>query len=548
MKMKAKKLKRIIASVMMGTMLFTLPAFATPTEGEGVQEDIVAVESEQETIGDGTIDADAEVVDVDMQEDEVALIVDDEVESASEISLFTAPAVPDEFVGWTEVTEGTSTNNQFTRGGVSYTAITDANRTLFVANQIVNEDTGEVNTYVFNNGSGSTSHFYYRSDANNNGTDIDFAGSSTRYFTKTTGAMTTIGKYGETLDGKFAVIDIFDVSNTGIMTHSVTVKNIGTDTYTNFVVGAQIDTELNGQDRIPVYAIGNGGFYITDENITLYSEPLANVTAYAIPWTMYDNTGTSAAGAAYQTELLSGVDTAVNYEVPQRNSFAPGDSVSFSWTESVFVAGETISSVEAVYVDILGNTLQESTTITGMVGETYTLTPPSIANHEVFQVIGEVTGTFAAGPQTVRFVYSEILPAGKGGYIVQYLDEEGNEVKKPETLVEETGTQRTIEIPTIEGYEFVEADASLDITFTDKYQTLTLTYREVPAGTSVNADTNENQAATGKQNVAPKTGDEFNVLRNALMIVLSLSAVVVVTVIKRKRAALLLAEVVEDKE
>jgi len=546
--MKAKKLKRIIASVMMGTMLFTLPAFATPTEGEGVQEDIVAVESEQETIGDGTIDADAEVVDVDMQEDEVALIVDDEVESASEISLFTAPAVPDEFVGWTEVTEGTSTNNQFTRGGVSYTAITDANRTLFVANQIVNEDTGEVNTYVFNNGSGSTSHFYYRSDANNNGTDIDFAGSSTRYFTKTTGAMTTIGKYGETLDGKFAVIDIFDVSNTGIMTHSVTVKNIGTDTYTNFVVGAQIDTELNGQDRIPVYAIGNGGFYITDENITLYSEPLANVTAYAIPWTMYDNTGTSAAGAAYQTELLSGVDTAVNYEVPQRNSFAPGDSVSFSWTESVFVAGETISSVEAVYVDILGNTLQESTTITGMVGETYTLTPPSIANYEVFQVIGEVTGTFAAGPQTVHFVYSEILPAGKGGYIIQYLDEEGNEVKKPETLVEETGTQRTIEIPTIEGYEFVEADASLDITFTDKYQTLTLTYREVPAGTSVNADTNENQAATGKQSVAPKTGDEFNVLRNALMIVLSLSAVVVVTVIKRKRAALLLEEVIEDKE
>ena len=530
--MRLGKIKKVIAGTMVGIMLFTLPVFATPVEGEGVQEDILVTETETEQ---GVLE-DTETTDVDVQDEEaeVNVVTESEEESSPEISVFSAPGVPAEFVGWTEVTAGTIISNQFTRGGVSYTATTNLRNTLFVANKIVNEDTGEENTYVYSNGGGSTSRFYYRSDANTSGTSISIE--STRYFTKTTGSMTTVGKYGETSNGKLAVIDIFDVTSAGIMNHHVTIKNIGSDTYTNFVAGAQIDTELNRNDSIPVYAIGNGGFYITDANITLYSEPLTNATAYAIRYNRFTDAGTSAASASYQTELLSGVDTAVNWEVPLRSSFAPGESVSFSWKESVFVAGETVSTVEAIYEDAGGNTLQASSTITGMTGETYTLTPPSIPNYEVIDVIGNATGTFTDSAQTVRFVYGRTLPAGKGGYIIQYLDEAGNEIKVSETLIEDTGTQQTIEPPVIEGYEFVEADANLDITFTAQYETLVLTYREIPV-VAENPPVNENNTTiSGKQNMAPKTGDEFSMLRNGLMLALSLSTVVIVSVIKRKKA------------
>ena len=515
--MRNKTLRKIIAGFAISAMLLSIPVSATPMEADIAQGEDTNIVKELDEDDVSQEDA-ADAAKLDEDKVDSVTVTEEESDAQSSVSLFSLPVIPPEFVGWTEVS-GTSPSpvtNQFTRDGVTYTATTRLETNPFVANTIVNESTGESNTYVFLDGSANTSDFYYRTSTNPDGERLSLASSTARYFTKVDASLTTIGKYIESTDGNFAIIDIFEVLSTGIITRSVTITNIGTQTYTDFAAGVQLDTELNSEDWIPIYAIGNGGYYITDDDITLYSEPVSNVSIYAIGYRIGGRRPLSdrvSADAAFETELLANVDTAIDYEATPVNNFVPGTSASFSWQERVFVAGEQVVSVQATYVDTKGNTLQPSSTITGITGESYTITPPNIANYEIIDVIGNATGTFGTTAQTVQFVFREVLAPGTGAVIIDYVDADGNEISPSERIVETTGTQQTIVPKEIENYTFVEAKPSLDVVFTNTYQTLTLVYADNTGSVEVTYVDRAGETIQAALTLTGTIGDKYTVER-----------------------------------
>ncbi|WP_415674409.1 BspA family leucine-rich repeat surface protein, partial [Vagococcus fessus] len=62
---------------------------------------------------------------------------------------------------------------------------------------------------------------------------------------------------------------------------------------------------------------------------------------------------------------------------------------------------------------------------------------------------------------------------------VYYEDEDGNEIKSPDKLTGEYGDKKKIEIPEIEGYKYIKADKSLDMSINWDQQSITLTYKDM---------------------------------------------------------------------
>ncbi|MGX7245675.1 hypothetical protein ACWOC1_12605 [Enterococcus quebecensis] len=86
---------------------------------------------------------------------------------------------------------------------------------------------------------------------------------------------------------KFHVEIIMTGKTTGTVNVDYTITNIGSEKAADFVIGSMIDTELNKNDQVPVYAIGNNkGVYIKDDGDNGYKlQYLFDGPDHALNWT-----------------------------------------------------------------------------------------------------------------------------------------------------------------------------------------------------------------------------------------------------------------------
>ena len=126
------------------------------------------------------------------------------------------------------------------------------------------------------------------------------------------------------------------------------------------------------------------------------------------------------------------------------------------------------------YVDEDGNEILTSTTKTGNVGDSYKTTAKTISGYTLKTTPSNATGKFTESTITVTYVYSKTEPS-LGTVIVEYVDENGNEILASTTKTGEVGESYTTTAKTISGYELVLTPTNASGTY--KNGTITVTYK-----------------------------------------------------------------------
>ncbi|WP_018142467.1 MucBP domain-containing protein [Alloscardovia criceti] len=138
-------------------------------------------------------------------------------------------------------------------------------------------------------------------------------------------------------------------------------------------------------------------------------------------------------------------------------------------------------TVTVHYVDKDGNEIAEKLVLTGDEGAAYVVVTKSIDGYTYVGLAegsGELSGTYREGNIDVTLVYTK-NPAVAAPVTVKYVDEDGNEVAKSETLTGNVGDTYTAEQKTVEGYTYkglADGSAALSGTLTSTAQTVVLVY------------------------------------------------------------------------
>ncbi|MCC3237053.1 MucBP domain-containing protein, partial [Pediococcus acidilactici] len=196
--------------------------------------------------------------------------------------------------------------------------------------------------------------------------------------------------------------------------HTVTVKIVDDETLKNDSIGTMLDTMLDDNDDISLYASGNGGVFIKNDELTLYVEALRNAHVYAGQWngSESDIADRLKVSGNYGKSLINDVDSAVQYETDFLN-LAKGQSYIYSYVERLFTAHESLGQVTVHYVDENGNKIHDDKVLGNIVGEGFDEQPISIDGYVFSRTLGNAKGVFSKDPQNITFVYThkEVTPA-----------------------------------------------------------------------------------------------------------------------------------------
>lgn len=197
-----------------------------------------------------------------------------------------------------------------------------------------------------------------------------------------------------------------EVTPTGSIMHTVTMTNPATapDPVTTRFYDSP-DTELNGNDSIPIYSDGAGGFYIEDTAMTLYLQPVSGIDqafggVFGRIGTVRDHVEDGAPtqndiapsmGLAAGEEVIKNVDTAIYYVTPSV-TLAPGDSYTYSYREALFDANED-AQIQIDYVDEASGSIIAGATqsFTDVIGAQLTLTSANLAIPAGYALASSVT-------------------------------------------------------------------------------------------------------------------------------------------------------------
>ncbi len=133
------------------------------------------------------------------------------------------------------------------------------------------------------------------------------------------------------------------------------------------------------------------------------------------------------------------------------------------------------------YTDTLGNEIKAPTTQTGKVGELYEVVAPDIKGWKLNDNSSNLyRDEYKEGNTTVTFKYDKDEtpdPVKQGSVTIQYLDQDGKEIKKAKTLKGDVDKAFSEKAPTIKGYKLT-SDKTVSGKFTDKTQTVKFTYKK----------------------------------------------------------------------
>ena len=385
---------------------------APESENHVTTDEATLAESEKETPERNTDDKESESTSTIRTEDKGKVRSKRTAEVSPEEQPSTQ-AQPFDLTGWQEISSDSMVTNEFDFNGIHYRMETKM-KAPFVANKIINTETGKANTYSFLSGDGGTSRVaLYVNDI--------------RYYDKYYYKASSEGInqiLGITNTSGIEFSELFTVSKDGAFIHEIRLFNTS-DNLQHQKVKINIDTELNGNDRIPIIADGNGGVYITDNDITIWGQPIDDLKAYASTYSAY-LTNNPSEGREKGAEMSNNEDTAIVY-TSDTFDLQPKEAKTFSWRESLFTDGLnpiTMGTVTTNYVDTTGNKLADSKTKLGSKDTNYTTEAVVIPNYTLTTTPGNATGTFGEEPIEVNYVYKK----NQGTVTVNYLNEQNEKI------------------------------------------------------------------------------------------------------------------------
>jgi LPXTG-motif cell wall-anchored protein len=163
----------------------------------------------------------------------------------------------------------------------------------------------------------------------------------------------------------------------------------------------------------------------------------------------------------------------------------------------------TAAPVTVKYEDKDGNELATPDTLNGQVGDAYETSAKAIAGWALTEIPENAQGVFSDTAQTVTYVY-EKAAEGTIQVIVQYLDEEGNEISDPTILTGKLGETYTVKAKVISGYELVSASDTLEGTFGARSVNPSFIYRKVASDVPTPAKDKDNPTDPKSDPTNPK--------------------------------------------
>ncbi|MFD2391061.1 MucBP domain-containing protein [Enterococcus gallinarum] len=158
-------------------------------------------------------------------------------------------------------------------------------------------------------------------------------------------------------------------------------------------------------------------------------------------------------------------------------------TVTYIYTKDPIRAAE----VTVEYVDNEGKEIHESQTLKGNIGDKYDVNMPdyqlAIDGYalDTNQLPDNMTGTFSDTAQTVTYIYTKD-PIRAADITVEYVDNEGNQIHEPQTLIGNIGEKYDVstadyQLP-IDGYtlDINQLPDNMTGTFNDTAQTVTYVY------------------------------------------------------------------------
>lgn len=162
-------------------------------------------------------------------------------------------------------------------------------------------------------------------------------------------------------------------------------------------------------------------------------------------------------------------------------------TVTYIYTKDPIPAAD----ITVEYVDNEGKEIHESQTLKGNIGEKYDASTPTYQltidgyTLDSTQLPDNMTGKFSDKAQTVTYVYIKD-PVPAADVMVEYVDNEGNQIHEPQTLSGNIGEKYDVSTATyqlmIDGYTLNQSQLPKNMTgtFSDKAQTVTYVYTKDP--------------------------------------------------------------------
>ena len=258
-----------------------------------------------------------------------------------------------------------------------------------------------VHTYVYSTGQGTTSWFKLNDPSPQDYTYTDF-------YTKRTTDGNTMQAAVAHLPNNVDMINYYNVTTDGLIEHYWTFKNNGNQKYSVPLSVGSCDTDLDGNDHIPIIADGYGGTYIQNSAVTLWSMPISdNVTMWANTFNQHYDTGQKTAGRDRGSTILDAVDTNLSYVFTPKD-LEPGQSVSYGFRESLYPAPiDPLHQGEIVvrYEDEKGNEISPRTATFGTIGSDYHLQPKNIDHWVLAATPDKDTIKYDIGTTKATYIY-----------------------------------------------------------------------------------------------------------------------------------------------
>ncbi len=154
-----------------------------------------------------------------------------------------------------------------------------------------------------------------------------------------------------------------------------------------------------------------------------------------------------------------------------------------------------IGNVIVEFVDENNNQLLDPVTLSGQIGENYSINLPKIDNYTINRIsTGSITGTYKENKQLITVVYSELIPTNE--IDVAYVDENGKSLAPNDIITGEIGTTYNIVAKDFANYKLVDTFGMTTGEFDTKERGVTFIYEMVnpvqsPEVINEDVDTNE---------------------------------------------------------
>ncbi|MDR1189563.1 MAG: hypothetical protein LBK95_19285 [Bifidobacteriaceae bacterium] len=314
---------------------------------------------------------------------------------------------------WTALAPSTGDllmTDRFTRNGVPYrldvrapwsgSSLGWGANPLF-ANTITNERDGDSHTYSYSGGDARTSTFVLATASGLRGFRCD---TGRPYYTGVLQGSPVAARECEdrqSAGSNLKVSDVLRATPDGRVVHDVTLTNVGAVQVTGLGFGAWLDTELDGDDSVPLIKSTQNALYMENASFRLYLAMTGGDTVLAGAWRYH--TGSFAAFAdvsdfAAGDVIVTGLDSTVAFLATDR-TLAPGQSLTMSYEERVFSVAE----------------LQPGRAIVRLIDDDGSGAPVSPTDPAAAQLTGE--------PLTeIGFTLDDAVGLAPAGYVVSSID------------------------------------------------------------------------------------------------------------------------------